>query len=287
LSIGLVLNGGGGKGAYQIGVWKHLKEKNISLDYISGTSAGGLNAALIASGDLDKAIGLWTNLKPGTVREIDNKRILAILYQLVAITAEALFLRNSSKTKMLGKEIARSTALLLKSRQILSVFIEKGIFSIQPLRELIKNNIDVRKLPKHPTIFLTVVKNHPLYFFGDKQYINFTYSHNSIKEGLLLATSAIPLVFPNCEIGNVQYSDGGIPKLGDNSPVDPLYIRDCKTLIVVHSHPRSKTNKKNYSRSEIIDISPKDDLGSFLKFDGKSAKRLIDLGYKDAKRIIR
>lgn len=278
MSIGLVLNGGGGKGAYQIGVWKYLKEKNISFEYISGTSAGGLNAALIASGDLDKAIGLWTNLKPGAVREIDQKRALKILYQISTEIAKAFLLKKISKKILM--------AVLLGSKQILSVFIEEGIFSIEPLRELIRNNIDLRKLPKHPTIFLTVVKNHPLFFFGDKQYINFTYSHNSIKERLLLATSAIPLVFPNCEIGNVQYSDGGIPKLGDNSPVDPLYIRDCQTLIIVHTHPRGKTNKKNYSRSEIIDISPKDDLGSFLKFDGKSAKRLIDLGYRDAKRII-
>lgn len=53
MKIGLVLAGGGGKGGYQIGVWKYLKEigleKNISV--ISGTSVGGLNAVLMGCVD--------------------------------------------------------------------------------------------------------------------------------------------------------------------------------------------------------------------------------------------
>ncbi len=45
---GLVLGGGGARGAYQIGVWKALLEKNIQFEVITGTSVGGLNGALIA-----------------------------------------------------------------------------------------------------------------------------------------------------------------------------------------------------------------------------------------------
>ena len=44
---GLVLAGGGGKGGYEIGVWKALKEsKTLSIGAVSGTSVGALNAAL-------------------------------------------------------------------------------------------------------------------------------------------------------------------------------------------------------------------------------------------------
>ena len=44
--IGLVLGGGGGKGAYQIGVWKALREYKIDkyITYLSGTSIGSLNS---------------------------------------------------------------------------------------------------------------------------------------------------------------------------------------------------------------------------------------------------
>ena len=43
---GLVLAGGGTKGAYQVGVWKALKELDINVKAIAGTSIGALNGAL-------------------------------------------------------------------------------------------------------------------------------------------------------------------------------------------------------------------------------------------------
>ena len=61
---GLVLNGGGGKGAYQIGVFKALFEHKI-CDYItavSGTSSGALNSALFVHGDIDVAIKAWESI---------------------------------------------------------------------------------------------------------------------------------------------------------------------------------------------------------------------------------
>jgi len=62
--IGLVLGGGGGKGAYQIGVWKALKEYKIDkyINYLSGTSIGSLNSLLFITGDLDNAINVWSNI---------------------------------------------------------------------------------------------------------------------------------------------------------------------------------------------------------------------------------
>lgn len=61
--IGLVLAGGGGKGAYQIGVWKYLHECGLDryVCAVSGTSVGSLNAALFASGDFQRAENLWLN----------------------------------------------------------------------------------------------------------------------------------------------------------------------------------------------------------------------------------
>lgn len=60
--LGLVLAGGGGKGAYEIGVWKYLREIGLDshISVISGTSVGGLNAFLIAYGNYDIASQIWT-----------------------------------------------------------------------------------------------------------------------------------------------------------------------------------------------------------------------------------
>ncbi len=50
MSLGLALSGGGAKGAAHIGVLQALKEENIDIDYISGTSSGSIIASLYACG---------------------------------------------------------------------------------------------------------------------------------------------------------------------------------------------------------------------------------------------
>ena len=47
----LVLEGGGAKGAYQIGAWRALKEAGVKICALAGSSVGALNAALICMGD--------------------------------------------------------------------------------------------------------------------------------------------------------------------------------------------------------------------------------------------
>ena len=48
--VGLVLGGGGAKGAAEVGVMKVLEEANIPIDYIAGTSIGGVVGGLYAIG---------------------------------------------------------------------------------------------------------------------------------------------------------------------------------------------------------------------------------------------
>ena len=50
MKIGLALSGGGVKGAAHIGVIKALKENNINIDIIGGTSSGSIVASLFALG---------------------------------------------------------------------------------------------------------------------------------------------------------------------------------------------------------------------------------------------
>ncbi|MCM1381075.1 MAG: patatin-like phospholipase family protein [Muribaculaceae bacterium] len=59
--IGLVFGGGGSRGAYQIGMWKAMKDLGIDEDInmVSGTSVGALNAVLFALGDYQSAFNIW------------------------------------------------------------------------------------------------------------------------------------------------------------------------------------------------------------------------------------
>jgi NTE family protein len=80
--IGLVLGGGGAKGAAHIGVLKVMEEQKIPVDYIAGTSMGAIVAALYASGltaaELEKVITTidWKDVFSGDPdrRDIDYRR---------------------------------------------------------------------------------------------------------------------------------------------------------------------------------------------------------------------
>ena len=46
MKLGVVLSGGGSKGAYEIGVWKALRKLNVKYDIVTGTSVGALKLLL-------------------------------------------------------------------------------------------------------------------------------------------------------------------------------------------------------------------------------------------------
>ena len=72
---GLGLEGGGAKGAYQIGAWKALKEAGVKINAVAGTSVGALNGALICMDELEMAQQMWSNLTYSQVMDVDDTRM--------------------------------------------------------------------------------------------------------------------------------------------------------------------------------------------------------------------
>lgn len=64
--IGLVLPGGGAKGAYQLGALRALHEFGVDrrVSVVAGTSIGALNGALFVQDDLDQGEALWRSIHP-------------------------------------------------------------------------------------------------------------------------------------------------------------------------------------------------------------------------------
>lgn len=60
--IALVLSGGGARGAYQIGVWKALKDCGVQIGGVYGTSVGAINATAIAMDRIEEARDLWLRM---------------------------------------------------------------------------------------------------------------------------------------------------------------------------------------------------------------------------------
>ena len=78
---GIVFCGGGGKGAYQIGVWKWLAEHRFleKITGISGASVGALNSVLFVSGDYEKACSVWDGIVSNDI--IEEKNGITPLFQ--------------------------------------------------------------------------------------------------------------------------------------------------------------------------------------------------------------
>lgn len=72
--FGVVLAGGGGKGAYEIGALAALKEIGVLKDVVavSGNSIGSVNLSFIASDTLDEAKELWENIQVSDFIEFDD-----------------------------------------------------------------------------------------------------------------------------------------------------------------------------------------------------------------------
>jgi len=65
-----VLAGGGARGSYQIGVWKALRELNIEIDMVIGTSVGSINGAAVVCDAFEQAEHLWKTLDMPTLFDI-------------------------------------------------------------------------------------------------------------------------------------------------------------------------------------------------------------------------
>jgi len=75
--IALVLGGGGSRGAYQIGAWQALRDLDIRIDIVTGTSVGAINGALIVQDDFDLALKIWNELETRAVFDVEIKDIVA------------------------------------------------------------------------------------------------------------------------------------------------------------------------------------------------------------------
>ncbi|EOD01217.1 patatin-like phospholipase family protein [Caldisalinibacter kiritimatiensis] len=252
---GLVLEGGGAKGAYQIGVWKALRELGIEIKGVVGTSVGALNGAMIIQDDFDKAYELWSEITPSKVIKIDDELV------------------DKFKNLDIKSEDIR---YLLKH---LKVFIgDKGI-DISPLKELLKVNINediIRQSNKDfgiVTISLTDMKPMELYIedIPKGKLINY-----------LIASSSLP-VFKREKLDGKFFLDGGFY---NNLPANLLISKGYKDLIMVRLNSMGRIPKVNEDGLNIINIKPIEDLGRVLDFSGNRARRNIKLGYFDTLKVL-
>lgn len=262
--LGLVFAGGGGKGSYQIGVWKALKLLGIDkyVTGVSGTSIGALNSIMFAQNKYDNGEMVWFTSSQEKMLPVDTKLIVRNFLYV-----------NKCKNDM------------VKILDYADTLDENGVVSRVGLLNTINENIDIDLLKTRDIpcfITCTQIPDLKAEYFELKDFLN---SKEQLRD-LLYATTAIPLVFNKVKIGDNYYMDGGIL---DNVPIKPLYERNFDIIIVVYFNEKDKIDKSLYPNSKIIEITPSKPLGGWITgtfdFSRQAAIDKIIEGYKDTIKV--
>lgn len=273
--VALIFSGGGGKGAYEIGVWRALDEYCVTpnINAIAGTSVGALNAVLFAQGDLDLALQVWSTISPEAVMTLNN----VPAYQSIA----------SSISDILSGTRLFTTAQSIH-RWLTKRFADQGVLSKEGLSRLIDSSIDPCRMASFGgPIFVSAynISSAKLEYFNLEGFT----SIDKIKERLL-ASASIPIVFGKTYIDGDLYWDGGIPQVGDNTPVSPLYKVGYRSFIVIHLSREVPIDRSLYPDCNIIEVMPQEDLGGMMSgtmnFKPEIARLNIQRGYDDTVKVL-
>lgn len=224
----LILSGGGARAAYQVGVLKALSEmlpetENNPFQIICGTSAGAINAAKLATeaDNFQNAVvgleGIWSNLSSEHVHQVGYYTVMKSLLKIIV--------------SFFHSGIANGQAL--------------SLFDNRPLFYTLKRSINMTRLN-------TMISNKHLHAlsinalgYSSGQNIAFFQGHSSIESwnksrrlGVranlqhkhLMASSAIPAVFPSVRINREFFGDGA---LRQSAPLSAALQLGASKILVI------------------------------------------------------
>lgn len=252
----LVLSGGGARGAYQIGVWRALKQLDINIKGAYGTSVGAINAAAVVLKEYELARTLWLNIDYDDVMDLSPE-------------LEDIFKGNLSDLSLTDFE--KGIGQLLK-----------GI-DIEPLRKKLDEIISETEVRQSEI-------DYGLVAFCISDMKPRTLHISEIPEGKLidyiLASAGLPIFKPE-EIKGKVFVDGGIY---NNIPINLALDRGFKNIIIVDigsigdltTRITNFIENRNYDGEyNAIFIRPRKFYGNILAFDPKIASSYIKEGYLD------
>ena len=230
--VDLALQGGGSHGAFTWGVLDRLlQEPWLRIEAISGTSAGAMNAAVLAGG--------W--IAGGAE---GARAALHAYWQRVSRAAAFSPLQRSPLDRLLGRWALDTSpayvAMDLMTR-VLSPY-DLNPLGINPLRSILDESIDFERIARSPIkLFVTATNVHT----GRGRI----FRNAEITADVLLASACLPTMFQAVEIDGEPYWDGGY---AGNPTITPLIREsDATDTILVQINPRERADTPR-SASEIL-----------------------------------
>ena len=261
---GIVLCGGGGKGAYQVGVWKWLVDNGLAnkITGISGASVGSLNSLLFVDWDYERARNAWCSIKKSDIVKYTN-------------------------IKVLNKDVP----VMPRGQRRLREFIENHVTSwdnIYNTEKIIYSSLTGTNTPLPPAEIIqyllckNVVKKK---INTMTEYVCWSLKDKEEIKDIILASAAIPGLRKHSSIDGKRYIDGG---LTDNVPVKPLVEDGFRNIIVVHlSRKYEKRFKQavkglDITNTKFYHVKPSKGLGGMLNVKLNKTEQRIAQGYDDA-----
>jgi NTE family protein len=259
--INLALQGGGAHGAFTWGVLDHLLDDGrLAVEGISGTSAGAVNAVMLADG-----------LRAGGGAEARKR--LADFWRAASLGGDLPALQRAVIGRLFSLFPAENSPTLdwlTAWSRYLSPY-DVNPLNINPLKELIERfvNFDALRADPRPIfISATNVQTGRLHIFP----------HEKISAEAVMASACLPAVFRAVEIDGVHYWDGGY--LGN--PVLYPFFRSTESedVLIVQINPLVR-HKLPTSTREIMSRVSEITFNSSLMAELRAIEfvnRLIDLG---------
>lgn len=205
MSLGLVLSGGGVRGAAHIGVLKALHEANIRPDLISGTSAGSIVAGLYSYGYTPQELAIIANEISRNYIDVDTIGVFMTLINVVCNAA--IPISGLIKGNILEKYFVKLT----KGSRMQTAKIRTAITAVDI------NNTNIVVFTSTPTRF----------FVSD----DYKFVYNAKYSDAIRASIAIPGIFQPKIYNNMRLVDGGIRA---NLPVDIIRRMGARKVIAVN-----------------------------------------------------
>jgi NTE family protein len=241
--VGFVLSGGGSRGAYEAGIIHYLRTdlrkrlgRHVPVDIVTGTSVGAINAAFIAAtqSDLDsqadQIVSAWRSLR---------------IEELISLRARDVL---RAGRMMLGADPPPPEPGSFRYGGLLDTSgLEKFVLRTIPWRG-IDRSLRTKSLHAISVSATHVGTGHTVVFLSSAEPVPREWSrdpfvrHRAARIGPrhVLASAAIPLLFPAVKIGEEFFTDGG---LRQNTPMSPAIRLGADRLLLVslrHVKPQPK-----------------------------------------------
>jgi len=222
--VDFALQGGGSHGAYTWGVLDRLIEEPwLRIEAISGTSAGAMNAALVADG--------W--MQGGAE---GARAALDAYWRRVSHAAAFSPLQRSPLDRLMGRwtlDTSPAYVVMDLMARVLSPY-DLNPLGFNPLRDILTDSINFGRLARAPIrLFITATNVRT----GRGRI----FRNAEITADVLLASACLPTMFQAIEIDGDPYWDGGY---AGNPTLTPLVREsDAHDIILVQINPRERPDR--------------------------------------------